>query len=136
MRVMMAAIVAPEGHKHGAPDIERRHAGGDGADPVIPGRNVIGRDQNGILDEESGGTGNACDSKSGAYQGPKRNGDLASETAHLPHVLLTTASVDHATRAEEEQRFEKRVRQDVPDSGRKSADTFTQEHVAELGDGG
>ena len=40
--------------------------------------------------------------------------------------------VNHAARAQEEQRLEERVRHQVEDAGRKSAHADAQEHVSEL----
>ena len=50
----MPAILAEEGHEHGAEYVERGHAGGDHADPVHPGRMMVGGDQNLVLAEEAG----------------------------------------------------------------------------------
>ena len=56
------------------------------------------------------------------------------QTAHAAHVLLVMHAVDHGTRTEEEQCFEKRVRDDVKDRGDKRTDSASQEHVTELRD--
>ncbi len=54
------------------------------------------------------------------------------EAAHVPHILLAVTGVDDAAGPKEEQRFKKRMRHQMPDSGGKRSDADTEEHVAEL----
>ena len=61
---------------------------------------------------------------------------IFSQTAHVAQILFTGEAVDHAARAEEEQRLEESVRHQVENAGGKSADAQAEKHVAELGDGG
>ena len=69
----------------------------------------------------------------GADQRPEGDGrEFLAQSAHVAHILLAVAGVDHAARAEEEQRFEERVRHQVPDAGGEGADADAEEHVAEL----
>ena len=61
MRMAVAAILAEEGHEHGAPDVEGRHAGSDHADPVHPRGMREGGGENGVLAEEAREGRNAGD---------------------------------------------------------------------------
>ena len=46
---------------------------------------------------------------------------VLAQAAHLPQILLAVQPVDHRARAEEQQRFEERVRHQMEDAGRESA---------------
>ena len=61
---------------------------------------------------------------------------LGGEPAHLPEVLLPAEAVDDAARAEEEQRLEEGVGDEVEDAGGVGAHPDADEHVAELADRG
>ena len=54
------------------------------------------------------------------------------QPAHLAHVLLVGDGVDDRAGAEEEQRLEEGVREEVEDRHRIGADAERHEHVAEL----
>ena len=54
------------------------------------------------------------------------------EAAHASDVLLVVERVDHDAGAEEQQRLEERVRDQVVDAGRVRADADGAEHVADL----
>ena len=63
-------------------------------------------------------------------------GTVFQQAAHFAQVLFAGERVDDAARAEEEQRFEERVRHQVKNTGGKRAYAQSQEHVAELADSG
>jgi hypothetical protein len=67
-------------------------------------------------------------------EGPVGLRHVLLEPAHLAHVLLAAAGVDHRARAEEEAGLEEGVGEDVEDAGDVGADPGGEEHVAELGD--
>ena len=71
-----------------------------------------------------------------AHHGPEGPGDLLAQAAHVAQVLLARERVDHAARAEEQQRLEERVGHQVVDARRKRAAAHAHEHVAELRNGG
>ena len=61
---------------------------------------------------------------------------LHRKSAELTDVLLVVRGVDDGTGTEEEQRFEKRVSEQVEDRGARRTHADREHHVAELGDGG
>ena len=61
-------------------------------------------------------------------------GIFAIEPAHLPHVLLVMAAVDDAAGAEEQQRLEEGVREQVQQARDPAADAEREHHEAELAD--
>ena len=64
----------------------------------------------------------------------ERHVDL--EAAHAANVLLLVAAVNHRARAEEQERFEERVRDQVEHAHGDAAHAEAGHHVAELRDGG
>ena len=62
----------------------------------------------------------------------KVNGNLSREPAHLPHVLLVMHRGDDRAGAEEQQRLEEGMREEMENAERIAADAEADEHVAEL----
>ena len=63
---------------------------------------------------------------------PEGDRDLLPQRAVVTHVLLVVHRVDHAARAEEQQRLEEGVGEQVEHRRAVSADARGEEHVAEL----
>src|SRR5690348_2514101 len=76
MRMLVAAVLAEEGQKHGAKNVEGGQAGGDGAGPVHPGRAIVGGDEDGVFTEEAGCRRDAGDGDGGAHQRPEGDGNF------------------------------------------------------------
>jgi len=68
--------------------------------------------------------------------GREGDGHEFSQAAHSANVLFIVAAVNNGTRAEEEQRFEERVREQMKHADRDAADTKAHHHVTELRHGG
>src|SRR5579859_4949972 len=64
------------------------------------------------------------------------HGHFVAQAAHLAHVKFTVQTVHHASRCEEEKRFEKRVSHQMENSGGEYAHAATYKHVSQLTDGG
>ena len=62
-------------------------------------------------------------------------GIFLREAAHVAQILLAGQRVDHAARAQEQQRLEERVGHHVEDAGGKGAGAQADEHVAQLRNG-
>ena len=60
--------------------------------------------------------GESGDRERSAHQRRERDRHLLAKTAHVPHVLLAVHSRESPSRAEEQQRFEERVRHYVEDA--------------------
>ena len=66
----------------------------------------------------------------------RQRGDrhLAKQATHLGHLLFVMAAGDHAAGAEEHQRLEERMRDEMKQTRRPAADSQAEHHVAELAD--
>src|SRR5271166_344610 len=141
------ALAAPakEGHEHEPPRIEcgerrrdvdapegvkraeaMRYEGGLD-DRVL--RYIAGETERGERDADPG-QGQRAD-----RHHPEGEGDLAPEAAHATHVLLMVHRGYDRTRAEEEQRLEEGVGEQVKDGEAVAADPEADKHVSELGAG-
>src|SRR4051812_17892748 len=116
MRMSMTSILAEEREENRAEDVERGHTGRNGAYPKQDWRAVMRREQDGVLAEPAGGKRETRDRQRGREERIKRDRRLLAEPAHILQVLLAAERVDDGSGAEEEQRLEERVRNDVPDA--------------------
>src|ERR1700676_1470847 len=95
-----------------------------------------GAEEDGVFAEKSGGGGGFCNRPSGDEDGGVGVFDFFAEAAQFAHVLLSAYGVNDGPGREEEQGFEKGVGHQVEDAGGECAYAASQEHVAELADGG
>ncbi len=147
VEVVLGLVAAPElaveGHVDQAEHVERgQHGAGDGQHPEqrvhgaeavevgVAGSEGLGQDL--VLGEEAGEREDAGDREGGDQEGPVGGRHVLSQPAHLPHVLLAAAGVDHRARAEEEAGLEEGVGHEVEDRRDEGADAGAEEHVAEL----
>ena len=147
--LLAAAIGAMEGVDHEPRHVERREQGGNDAHRPqhVEGRGLVAaRERCGqdlILREEPRETRDTGNGQRGDPHERRRERHPLPQPTHVPHVLgffaavgvviRVVQSVDHATRAEKEERLEEGVRSEMEDAGRVGADTHAHEHVAELG---
>src|SRR6185312_1032196 len=96
MRMGVAAIFAKERHPEGAENVEGSHAGCDDADPVHPRRVSVSSAQNRILAEVAGSERETGDRERSGQKYPESHRRVFFQTAHVPHVLLAMAGVNHA----------------------------------------
>ena len=68
--------------------------------------------------------------------GDERERHVDFEAAHAANVLLLVAAVNHRARAEEQERLEEGVRDEVEHADGDAAEAEAGHHVAELRDGG
>ena len=152
------ARLAKEGEEHGAERVERGEKRGSDQDPedeLMVG--VPGISQDFVLRPEAGRDhGKARQSGGADDEGPACARHAFEEAAHIHHVLrievrlggmsvvtmLVVAmmvtvfdAVDDRARAQEEQRFEEGVHEQVEDGGDPGANAQGGEHEPELGDG-
>src|SRR3954452_12473489 len=132
MRFDLSTILPEESHEPQPEHIKgcqerREHA----YQPVNP-TSLISPPQNLVLAEEPGQRRNSSDRKRGNRHRPERHRNLRPQPAHLPHVLLTTHSVDDRPCRKEEQSLEERMRHKVEDRCRECRNARSHEHVAKL----
>ena len=108
-------------------DIPKETVGTTLARPCLP--------ENCVLREKSGERKNSGNRQRGDEHGAMGDGNAMAQVAHVAHVLLAAHGVDHRTCAQKEQRFEKRMREDVEDAGGECSHAEREKHVAELRDG-
>ena len=126
--------MAREGHEVEAKHVERGQARAGRAEE--PDARVEGEraGQNLILRIEAGEQRHAGDGQRGHQHGPAGLRHVFPQAAHLAHVLLAAAAVNHRPGAEEETCFEEGVRHEVEDRCGERADAGAEKHVAELRD--
>ena len=100
----------------------RQRLGEDGVFGVVAGE----------TDHE--GDARADDGQTADEHRPRGPWHHAGEAAHLPHVI-GMAGVDHGARAEKQQTFEERMRDQVKQSRRPATNPQGQHHVAQLAHG-
>src|SRR4051812_10162704 len=141
------AALTEERHEPQTEHVERRHKGGDDADE--PEHDVEFGSSDGskgfagirlpkdlVLGEESRERWYAGDGDGADRHGAEGPGNQFAKSAHVAHVLFAGKSMDHRAGGEEQKRLEEGVRHQVEDAGGVRAYTGSQEHVAELRDGG
>ncbi len=141
MRVGVRAELAFEGHEGEAPRIEARQQRSRDAAP----KRELGADavaavrgfDDGVLRVEAGEAAEAGNAETDQREGADRHhrpGDRHrfADAAHVAHVLLVMQAVDDRARAEEEQRLEESVREQVEHRRVVGADPCGEEHVTQL----
>ena len=91
-----------------------------------------GGGENCVLTEKAGGPGESRNGQRGAGQHKAGPWSIFFQAAHVPHILLTVAGVNHGARAQEEESLKKGVRHQMPDTGGESAHADAKEHVTKL----
>src|SRR6202795_865542 len=136
--MFVIARLAVEREEDQPKHIERSEHGGEQADGIerMSAFDLERAEQDGVLTEETGEGRNSGDSQRGDEHGPVGVFDFFAEAAHLAHVLLAAHGVNDAASSKEEKRFEECVRHQMEDARRKGPDSASEEHVAELADGG
>ena len=140
--VVAGARRAVEGHEDQPPGIEAGEHGGDDQRDEGKARHRVVRGE-GALDDRVLGeeAGRADDRRRDADAGQRQRADhhhpvggrdVLAQAAHLAHVLLVGDGVDDRARAEEQQRLEEGMREQVEDRRAVEADAERHEHVAEL----
>ena len=159
MRVLgrLAARLPEEDHEDLAACVERGHKRGNGQRPEHDHVAAVPRvGQDFILGPEP--RGDERETREGQPtrdEGPRGAGHLVQQAAHQPHVVgveldgqllvpvpvlvgnvvAVVHGVDHRARAQEEERLEEGVHEQVEGRGDVSTDAQGREHVAQLGNG-
>ena len=138
--VLAGARRAVERHDQQTPGIERGQEGGDGAHPEAIAAHADRRDirrlEDRVLGPVTGEERHAGDREAADPHADIGDRHLAPDAAHLAHVLLVAHRVDHRSGAQEQQRLEEGVRDEVEDRRLIGGGARGDEHVAELGAGG
>ena len=135
------ARLAPEGQEHQPPAVEARQQRredadreGDAAVRRAAGERAL---DDRVLGIETGEPEDADDANP-RYRQRAREHRVEGQRDRFPqapveaHVLFVVHSVDHRPRAQEQQRLEESVREEVEHRGRVSAHPRRHEHVAQL----
>ena len=134
--VMTPARLPLEGQKVEAPGIEGGHEHGDQRAQEAVGRTRPVRGESGlddgVLGVEAGGEREPGQREGADGHHGGRERDMAAQAAHVADVLLVVHRVDDGAGAEEQERLEEGVREEVEDAGRVGADAEADEHIAEL----
>ena len=125
-----------EGHEVEPPRVEGCQSGGqhqehEGVDVAHRVRRV-GRFDDRILREIAGRQREAGQRQRADGHHGRRERDLLAQAAHVADVLLVVHRVDDGARAQEQQRLEEGVGEQVENARREHAGAERHEHVAEL----
>ena len=133
-----------EGHEDETPGIERREGDRDRRHQEAVDRRGtmraagIGRLDDRVLRDEAGEAdirmrnADARQRQRADRHHPEGEGNVLPQAAHVAHVLLVMHRMDDRARAEEQQRLEEGVREQVEDAEAVAADAERDEHVAKL----
>ncbi len=115
---------------------EHQPAGGAGRELRVAGRGVLGGDEDGFLGEEAGEGRDRGESEQRDRHRPEGVGDALGQAVHPGHDAqgVRTGGVDDHAGAEEEERLEGAVGQEVEHGGAAVTDGQGADHVAELAD--
>ena len=141
--VVAGARLAVEGHEDQAPGIEAGEAGGDdqqhegeAGDRAVrrrrPTSMMASLEKKPAVPMIVRGNADAGQRQRADDHHPVGVRDQLAQAAHLAHVLLVGDGMDDRARAEEQQRLEEGVREQVEDRRAIGADAERHEHVAEL----
>ena len=89
-----------------------------------------------ILAPKAGKEGDAAECQHAGAVGVEGDAHVFFQAAHVADVLLAGAAVDDRACAQEQQRFEKRVGDEMEHADGGAADSEADHHVAELRNGG
>ena len=135
------ARLAEEGEEHQAPAVEAGQQRGEHADIIGADARTTGREsrlQNAILRIEAGETdahernADAGDRQRAERHRPEGDGDAFAQAAIIAHVLLMVHRMDDRAGAQEQQRLEEGVGEEVEHRRAIGADARSEEHVAQL----
>ena len=143
-RMKFAVFASPEDVVIEAEHVERRQAGDPGHHPPHHGAEGEARRQDLVLREETAQGPDARDGQAGDEERRMRHGHVSAQAAHGRH-LVGVHGMDDAPGAEEQQRLEHGVREEVehrghvPQSARmgigRGADAQRHDHEADLRNG-
>src|SRR5580698_2780423 len=135
---LRAAIVPEESQEQQPKHIEGCQKGGESPDqPIDPTatRAGVSLPENLVFAPEAREWRDARDRQRRDAHGRKCYGDVAPQTTHLAHVLLTANGVNDRTRSEEEQPLKECMCHQMKNSCGERAHAAGHKHIAELRDG-
>ena len=134
-RLLGHARRAEEGEEKEAEGVERGEERAQQEDRPHHAVAVEGGREDLVLREEAGEERHAGEPRGADRHRDRRRHHARGEAAHLAEVLLAAHAVDDAACAEEEQRLEEGVRDEVENACGVRAEADRREHVAELAHG-
>ena len=132
---LVAARLAEEHDHHQSQHVERGQKGREKREPKDRRIFFVGEREDRVLAEEPAEWRKADQRERADHESEKRDSQPAGESAHLPDVLLVMEHHDDRTRAEEKQRFEEGVREQMEHRRLARRQTDSHDHVAELRQG-
>src|SRR6266568_8713784 len=134
--MLISARISKKSEEEQPEHVERSHACSEETNEPKKGVPLKRMPQDLVFAEKPGQRRDSCNRQRCGGEGLCRRRNLVPEAAHFLQILFPGHRVNDAASAEEQQRFEERMRHQVKDSRGESTHAQGEKHISKLADGG